>query len=222
MKNKLGDLKKLQSKSEKAGSKHISVDSILKLPERPNTVGKTSDEILDDWDKEILKRDLKYTEDSAKLDLEIEIGKKKKEAYRKRLKMNALLRNRLGQELSMTKLKLMFENNLDYLKSIEDGETFSVRHEDFYKSENSRQALLYKIITDPFTDEQVDLVLRELKEIWMKNSKEVKIMGDYIWKVILPECLIKLYADFFQMSRTEAERRIKETPLEGESEDESD
>ena len=224
MKNKLCDLKKLQSKSmksaKKSGTNHISdVDSLLKLP---NTVGKTSDETLDDWDKVILKRDLKYKEDSAKLDLEIEIGKKKKEDYRKRLKENALLRNRLAQEISKNKLKQMFGNNLVYLKSIHEGETYSARHEDFHKSENARQALLYTMITDPFTDEQVDWVLKEIKDVWMKNSKDMKMMGDYIWKVILPECLIKLYSDFFEMSRTEAEKRIKETPVEGESEEDFD
>ena len=57
------------------------------------------------------------------------------------------------------------------------------------------------MITDPFTEEQVDWVLKELKDIWMKNSEDLKKMGDYIWKVILPECLIKLYSDLFEISK---------------------
>lgn len=225
IKKKIADLKNLQSakSAEKSLNKYIpDVDILLKLPERPDTVGKTSDELLDKMDEEILKKDIKYKEDSAKLDREIEIGQNKKKDFKRRLKKNALLRDRLAQEISKSKLKFMFESNLDYLKSIENGETFSARHCDFHKSESARQALLYKMITDPFTEEQVDWVLKELKDIWMKNSKDVKKMADYIWKVILPECLIKLYSDFFEVSRSEAETMIKETPLEDESEDESD
>ena len=225
IKKKIADLKNLQSakSAEKSLNKYIpDVDILLKLPERPDTVGKTSDELLDKMDEEILKKDIKYKEDSAKLDREIEIGQNKKKDFKRRLKKNALLRDRLAQEISKTKLKRMFESNLDYLKSIETGEMFSTRHEDFHKSESARQALLYKMITDPFTEEQVDWVLKELKDIWMKNSKDVKKMADYIWKVILPECLIKLYSDFFEVSRSEAETMIKETPLEDESEDELD
>ena len=223
MKKKIGDLKKLRpvKLTVKSPSKYNSdVDSLLTLPASPDTDTKTNNEVLDNLDKEILKKQIKYKEDSAKQDCEITNIQNMKEDYKRRLKENALLRNRLEQEISETKLKCMFDSNLDYLKSIEKGEIFSARHMDFHKSESARQALLYRMITDPFTDEQVDWVLKELKDIWMKNTEDVKKMADYIWKVILPECLIKIYSDYFKVSRSEAEKRIKETPLEGESEDE--
>ena len=222
MKKKISDLKKLRSvKSTEKSSNNYSgdVDSLLFLPERRDI---DSDVVLDNLDKEILKKNIKYKEDSAKLDGEIKMVQNMKKDYRRRLKENALLRNKLAQEVSNAKLKCMFESNLDYLKSIEKGEIYSARHTDFHKSESARQALLYKMITDPFTEEQVDWVLKELKDIWMKNTEDVKKIADYIWKVLLPECLIKIYSDYFRMSRSEAEKKIKETPLVGESEDESD
>ena len=222
MKKKISDLKKLRSvKSTEKSSNNYSgdVDSLLFLPERRDI---DSDVVLDNLDKEILKKNIKYKEDSAKLDGEIKMVQNMKKDYRRRLKENALLRNKLAQEVSNAKLKCMFESNLDYLKSIEKGEIYSARHTDFHKSESARQALLYKMITDPFTEEQVDWVLKELKDIWMKNTEDVKKIADYIWKVLLPECLIKIYSDYFRMSRSEAEKKIKETPLVGEREDESD
>ena len=222
MKKKISDLKKLRSvKSTEKSSNNYSgdVDSLLFLPERRDI---DSDVVLDNLDKEILKKNIKYKEDSAKLDGEIKMVQNMKKDYSRRLKENALLRNKLAQEVSNAKLKCMFESNLDYLKSIEKGEIYSARHTDFHKSESARQALLYKMITDPFTEEQVDWVLKELKDIWMKNTEDVKKIADYIWKVLLPECLIKIYSDYFRMSRSEAEKKIKETPLVGESEDESD
>lgn len=222
MKKKISDLKKLRSvKSTEKSSNNYSgdVDSLLFLPKRRDI---DSDVVLDNLDKEILKKNIKYKEDSAKLDGEIKMVQNMKKDYRRRLKENALLRNKLAQEVSNAKLKCMFESNLDYLKSIEKGEIYSARHTDFHKSESARQALLYKMITDPFTEEQVDWVLKELKDIWMKNTEDVKKIADYIWKVLLPECLIKIYSDYFRMSRSEAEKKIKETPLVGESEDESD
>ena len=222
MKKKISDLKKLRSvkSTEKSSNNYAGdVDSLLFLPERRDI---DSDVVLDNLDKEILKKNIKYKEDSAKLDGEIKMVQNMKKDYRRRLKENALLRNKLAQEVSNAKLRCMFESNLDYLKSIEKGEIYSARHTDFHKSESARQALLYKMITDPFTEEQVDWVLKELKDIWMKNTEDVKKIADYIWKVLLPECLIKIYSDYFRMSRSEAEKKIKETPLVGESEDESD
>ena len=35
----------------------------------------------------------------------------------------------------------------------------------------------------------------------------------------MPECFIKFYMDFFQLTKVEAETKIKETPMKDEDED---
>ena len=47
----------------------------------------------------------------------------------------------------------------------------------------------------------------------MRDTKEQMVDNEYVWKVFLPECFIKFYMDHFGFGRTEAERRISETPL---------
>ena len=69
------------------------------------------------------------------------------------------------------------------------------------------------MITDPFTDEQVNWTLEELGTVWMRNDRERREQGDYVWKVLLPECLTRFYMDFCGVGRSEAEQRMAETPL---------
>jgi len=81
------------------------------------------------------------------------------------------------------------------------------------------------MITDPFTDNQLDWTLEELGKVWMKNKREQMDNNEYVWKVLLAECFIKFYMDHFNVDKTEAEKRISETPLrksEYDSEDSSD
>ena len=52
-----------------------------------------------------------------------------------------------------------------------------------------------------------------MSSIWMRNKREQMENNEYIWKVLLPECFIKMYADYFQFSKEEAVLRISETPL---------
>ena len=108
----------------------------------------------------------------------------------------------------------MFKENKDYLQNIFDGKIKSARHEAFHKSVRTRQALFYTMITDPFTDEQLDWVLEEMSNLWMRDKKEQMDNNEYVWKVLLPECFIKLYMDMFGMEKDEAETRIGETPLD--------
>ena len=130
-----------------------------------------------------------------------------------RCKENALLRDRLEVELTETRLKEMFNANKDYLQHICDGKVKSRRHEDFYKSAGTRAALFYTLITDPFTDKQLDWTLREISSHWMRNKTEWMENNDYVWKVLLPETFIKIYMDMFGFNKMEAENRIMETPL---------
>ena len=47
-----------------------------------------------------------------------------------------------------------------------------------------------------------------MKDKWDRLENE-----DYVDRVLLPESLIKLYSDFFLISKSEAEARINNTPL---------
>ena len=47
----------------------------------------------------------------------------------------------------------------------------------------------------------------------MRNKEEKKKFEDYVEKVILPECMIKLYMDIFGLDKKDAEKAIAETPL---------
>ena len=116
----------------------------------------------------------------------------------------------------------MFAKIRGLLEEIKDGLRESSRHEAFHKSLKTRQALLYTMITHPFTDKQVDWVYKEMADIWLKTPKEHADNNEYIWKVLMPECFIRLYGDFFGITMTEAEQRIKETPFEDDTDSESD
>ena len=211
------DKMKLSHKVEKTGSVSDGfspdIDDLLKVPQRPDDGGKTKEEILDELDVKIRKMQKKHDEDKVKADEEIEWERKKREQWKTRLRENALLRNRLEKELSETKMRSTVQANLSYLQSIHDGLTPSARHEAFHKSVRTREALHYSMITDPFTDNQLNWTLEEMSKVWMKTKRERMDKNEYVWKVLLPECFIKVYGDKFGVSRAEAEVMIGETPL---------
>jgi hypothetical protein len=189
------------------------IDELLRLPERPEDGGKTKEEILDEMDAEIAARQNKHEEEMAKVDLEIEGERRKTEERRVRLRENALLRNRLESELTEKKLRALFKENLEHLRGVQAGTVPSARHLAFNKSVRARHALFYTMITDPFTDQQLDWTLEEISDVWMRNKREQMDHNEYVWKVLLPECFIKFYMDFFSVGKAEAEQRIGETPL---------
>jgi len=202
--------------------KPISVDDLLKLPETVGETGLTMDEILDQVDVEIREQKAKDAANMKILDQTIEKQREKIRALKQRMAENAELRDKLTAGLTQQAVKDLFEKNLPYLEGIREGTIESARHDDFHKSSGSRQALLYKMITHPFTEDQVDWTFEEFRSRWMPTTKEFHQLNDYIWKVLLPECFIKFYMDFFQLTKVEAETKIKETPMIDEDEDEDD
>ena len=111
-------------------------------------------------------------------------------------------------------MRKMFKENIEYLEKIWEGKIKSSRHMVFIKSISSRHALYYTMIIDPFTDHQLDWTLEEIEKAWMENKMEEMNNNEYVWKVLLPECFIKFYMDFFGFKKKEAEMRIRETPLQ--------
>ena len=212
--------KKLKKKElEEVGDYTPSIDELLKLPDCVKDGGKT----MDDLDKEIADRKMKHDEEMAKIDTDIAAEKRRQEERRERMKSNAVDRDRLEAEVTEDVLRRMFRDNLDYLKKIKIGEVESSRHQAYNKSCRTRHALYYTMITDPFTDYQLEWTLDEISQVWMRNKKEQMDNNEYVWKVLLAECFIKFYMDHFSVSKEEAEKRISETPLrktEGSSDNE--
>ena len=196
-----------------------SIDNLLKLPERPIGGGKTKEEILDEQDEQIRKNQKKHDEAMAKYDREIEGERRKKKEREQNFRANADLRDRLEMELPEDKMRLAVNVNIGFLQSIESGVTTSARHKAFHMSMRSREALNHRVITDPFTNDQLNWTLEELGKVWMRNKREQSLNKEYIWNVILAECLIKVFSDQFGVNRAQAEVMMAETPLleEGES-----
>ena len=185
------------------------------------------DEVLDDLDIEIAERKKKHEEEMSKLDTDIADEKQRQEDRRERMKKNVVLRDRLEVEITKLVLRRMFEENTEYLRNIEAGRVESSRHQAFHKSSRTRHALYYTMITDPFTDDQLEWTLEEMGKVWMKTKREQMNNNEYVWKVLLAECFIKFYMDHFRLDKKEAEKRISETPLrkavdDGEEDNSSD
>ena len=121
------------------------------------------------------------------------------------------------------------------MEGIWNGSNESARHKAFHQSRRTRHALTYMMITDPFTDgkpnssdfiqftllfsDQLDWTLEEIGKVWMRTKREKFDNRDYVWKVLLSECFIKFYMDWFAVSKQDAEKMIKETPLRNEEDD---
>jgi len=193
--------------------KAISIDDLLKLPETVGDTGLTMDEILDKVDLEIKEQQSKYEAEMKILDQTIEKQREKRAALEKRMEENGRLRDQLTEGLTKPVLEEMFEKNVQYFADIRDGKIESSRHNSFHSGPQSRQGLLYTMITHPFTDQQVDWTYEKFRAKWMTTTKQFHQFNEYMWKVLLPECFIKFYMDFFQFTKQEAEIRIKETPM---------
>ena len=72
-----------------------------------------------------------------------------------------------------------------------------------------------------FSD-QLDWTLEEIGKVWMRTKREKFDNKEYVWKVLLSECFIKFYMDWFRVSKQDAEIMIRETPLRNEEDDKSD
>ena len=192
-----------------------NVDDLL-MPKRLSDEDKIKEEVLNKQDVKIRKMQEKHNEENAKYYREIEGEKRKKQKREIDFRVNAVLRDRLEMNLTETKMRSAVKANISFLKSIQAGDTPSGRHEAFMKSVRTREGLRYTMITDPFTDDQLDWILEELGMVWMRNEKEKKDNAEYVWNVLVPECFIKVYANHCDVSLAQAEVMMRETPLRDE------
>ena len=209
--NLLKSFKKMKLVNSSPNSPDI--DDLLK---RPSNEDKTKEEVLDEKDVMIRKLQEKHDKDTAKYDREIEGEKMKKEKREINFRVNGVLRDNLEMKLTEAKMRSAVKANISFLKSIQAGDTPSGRHEAFMKSVRTREGLRYTMITDPFTDDQLNWTLEELGKVWMRSEKEKRDNSEYVWSVLIPECFLHVYAKQFDVSRAQAEVMIRETPLRDE------
>ena len=68
------------------------------------------------------------------------------------------------------------------------------------------------MISRPFSDSQIDWTYEAMTKIWLRSKEEHAANNTYVWFVLMPEFLTKVYMDFFGLSKEEAELKMKETP----------
>ena len=121
----------------------------------------------------------------------------------------------LAQELSSKEALLTKVSEiLPYLQDIIDGKICSTRHATFY---SDMRWQLGRVLVDPekmcFTaplnDEQITIVYKMLGLMVTKTTDK----NDYIFKVLLPELLVKMYMMKFFVEKYEAEKMLSETPV---------
>ena len=178
--------------------------------------------LLDELDVQIAEQKEKHRLHIQKLDEQAHLLQMRKEEREARYAANAINRDRLATELTQPVLKKMFANIRGFLEEIKAGLCKSTRHQAYHKSLQKRQALMYTMITHPFTDQQVDWVYKEFADIWLRTKQEHADNNEYVWKVLMPEGFIRLYSDFFQVTMQEAEQMIKETPFDDSDDESSD
>ena len=88
----------------------------------------------------------------------------------------------------------IFTENIEYFERINCGKEFSSRYEDFLHDGIRRDVLKHKMITSPFSEEQVDLVIELLqKMLGFETVQQEMNFSNYLWLVMIPEVLIKVH-----------------------------
>ena len=178
----------------------ISIDDMPKIP--TNSVREKELE-LDKLDLSIATSRAEFEKEMARVDRSIARERKRQSEFKERLVENSVRRDRLEKELSAPVLRGMFRKNKDYFMKIKCGEVKSLRHNEYFESGIKRDKLNFQKIVDP------------------KTKKDISDNAEYMEKVMVSECFLKLYMDFFEIDDTkEAEQRILETPVDGDSDGE--
>ena len=157
-----------------------SIEEILEPPAR-SPGGRTEDDRVAEMEQEILHRNKIYEQENAKIERDIILEEERKKERKRRRQENDELRKSL-ETLNLEELSERVNNLLSYLQDIWNGTEFSQRCDDFKKGGRPYQLLLYSANTYPFTDRQVDVVLKVLSARWMRDKEEQLRNYDFIDK----------------------------------------
>merc|ERR1712226_1089451 len=122
--------------------------------------------------------------------------------------------------MGQAKYDAELEEMKDKVVSAYEGKKKSSRFRAWQTGGAARHSLLYHMMSKPFTDEQLNLALKTIQDYFTPTEELKRFHDDFLWKVILPECLIKIYQKFFDIpTMKEAERKMRDTPMPDEEED---
>ena len=208
------DLLKNQEKSD------LNMNDIEKILEPPCKKVREKEKELDQLDEKIAKDRERFEamtqkwSEREKVRLEYQKEAEKKKKYTLKLKQT------LNEDLTGVRLKALAENTIPFLNKVYTGEKKSERHNQYFsKCGRESQNLLYTGISDPFTDEQADLVYAVIKDHF-KSKKGIE--NNYIQWVLLSEALVQIYSEFFSIKdKVVALDLIQSCPVD-ESEDDDE
>ena len=109
----------------------------------------------------------------------------------------------LRESLSNENMRSMLNDNIEYIRSIERGQVRSWRRD--FLNAGKHDELIFRQISAPFTDEHIEIVHFELRKHFMNNQTTPSRLIDF---VLVPEVLLKIYATFFSISISEAEKNL--------------
>ena len=142
---------------------------------------------------EMDERKKRHAIEMDQLEKSINDLKDKQQASKVRVRLNRLKRIELQSKLSREMFDSMYEHNLEYFQSINDGKEYTQRYQDFHEGGIRANALRHMIITNPFNDSQIDWALGHINRMLGITTKIQELqMSNYRWHVMLPEVLIKV------------------------------
>ncbi|XP_074651077.1 uncharacterized protein LOC141905893 [Tubulanus polymorphus] len=117
-------------------------------------------------------------------------------------------------QLEDKQLTYLVMQNECYLRNIFQGKTKCRRHEDYKNGGKSRRNLTLQVPITLYSDAQCDVIIKGLMDMFCPT--DTKYM-DYVFRVLLPETLIKIYMEVHQTSHELAEERLADALLGSES-----
>ena len=181
-----------------------TVDELLKLPNQEygeHKIEESPETIEANKQTEIQLEYLTY-----------QIAENKKE--RESREENARKRDTLVKELSTESvLKDSISEMLPYLQGICDAKISSSRHQTFQGVGRWGMATCtdskFQVFTEPLSIQQILLVDKELDSL----DRNISDWSDYKFKVLIPEVVLKIYMNRFQLDRSQAECVLSQTPV---------
>ncbi|XP_040573728.1 uncharacterized protein [Lepeophtheirus salmonis] len=195
-------------------SQKQSIDDLLNSPpDDCNSVSPSTWSSLSEMTKELKK----LCRESREKQSQFEEVKKNRKDYQE---SSSKMRDELHSKLNSDGMKTWVLENEEFINNIWSGDIESSRYEAYHRSTEARHGLLYHMITHPYNDLQIEALLEAITQKWMQSSELINERSDFVWKVVMPEVLIKIYMETFNISnKNEAEKRIALTPLESDDDD---
>lgn len=212
--NEFTPAKKTGSKKVKDDPKQKKITSFLQAsPDIYDILGSPPPRAGSSLQEPRIDLDMAYEEKLRELETVRKLHQQKeKDALRFELE-NAKLRDRLQEEVSEIVIEELFMQNIEFIEGVYTGTIETDRLMTWKVGGGPRLGLMYRMITHPFTDEQINWTMNLIHKKWIQTKTERIKQNDYLWKVVLPECFLKFYMDFFDVDRNEADERIRNTPL---------